>query len=210
MSRPIGTRNAEYDEIRTRLARALAGALMDEQGEARSLNSLAQVVGVSVPTLKHYFGDYDGIIAAAFAQSRADGEIHLARQRDPGELPLRESIGACCAAIELGWKLGVGALFTAGLSLGLGQAARGPLAIDHLLEPTLQAVEARLAAHQSRGELGPEVDLRAAALSLLSPLLLALLHQQALGGNRCRPLDLPGFSRTHQECWLRGWGPVTK
>jgi AcrR family transcriptional regulator len=206
MPRPPGARNADHDEVRARLARAAALALLDGAGQPRSLNALAAAVGASVPTLKHYFGDHDGVVAAALAQSRADGEVHLAWQRDPGPLPLAESVAACCAAIEAGWAFGVGALFTAGLSLGLGHAARGPMAVTHLLEPTLQAVEARLAVHAARGELRPGADLRAAALALLSPLLLALLHQGALGGDRCRPLDLGAFGEAHRRAWLAGWG----
>ena len=206
MPRPPGAKNADHDATRAQLARAAAAALLDEAGQPRSLNALAAAVGASVPTLKHYFGDHDGVIAAALAQSQADAEVHLAAQRDPGPLPLGPSVEACLAAVVAGWSVGVGALFSAGLSLGLGHAARGPLAVDHLLEPTLQAVEARLAVHAARGELRPGADLRTAALALLSPLLLALLHQEALGGARCRPLDLAEFGRRHVEGWVGGWG----
>jgi AcrR family transcriptional regulator len=205
MARPPGVRNADHDTTRAALARAAAGALLDGEGQPRSLNGLAAAVGVAVPTLKHYFGDHDGVVAAALAQARADGEVHLAALRHPGALPLAESVAAHCAAVAAGWQVGVGALFTAGLSLGLGHAARGPAAIDHLLEPTLVALEARLAVHAARGELRPGADLRVAALSLLSPLLLALLHQGPLGGARCRPLELGAFSAAHQAGWLAGW-----
>jgi AcrR family transcriptional regulator len=180
--------------------------LVDEQGRARSFNGLAAEVGASVPTLKHYFGDYEGVVVAALDQARADGEVHLAAQRDPGPLRLAESVAAYCAAVEAGWALGVGALFTSGLSLGLGHAALGPATVDHLLEPTLRSLEARLMVHAGRGELRAGVDVRAAALALLAPLLLALLHQQALGGAQCRPLDLSAFGEAHRAGWLAGWG----
>ena len=76
-----------------------------------------------------------------------------------------------------------------GLQIGLGHATLGPAYVSELLEPTLQAFEARLALHVARGELHV-ADLRQAALALLGPIVLALLHQRELGGQRCRPLDL--------------------
>ncbi|WP_437929371.1 hypothetical protein WMF37_08890 [Sorangium sp. So ce291] len=56
----------------------------------------------------------------------------------------------------------------------------------------------RLARHVAAGELAP-CDLRHAALALLGPLLLALLHQGPLGGRVCGPLDLDAFAATHQS-----------
>lgn len=206
MARPPGARNADHDHTRAALARAAAGALLDPAGQPRSLNALAAAVGVAVPTLKHYFGDHDGVVDAALAQARADGERHLASQRHPGGLRLPDSVDVYCAAVEGGWQVGVGALFTAGLSLGLGHAARGPAAVNHLLEPTLQALEARLGVHADRGELRAGADLRMASLALLSPLLMALLHQGPLGGAGCRPLDVGAFSAAHRAAWLAGWG----
>ena len=61
-----------------------------------------------------------------------------------------------------------------------------------MLEPTLQALEKRLQASIEHG-LIIECDTRHAALALVSPLLLALLHQHDLGGTRCRPLSVPAL-----------------
>ena len=78
--------------------------------------------------------------------------------------------------------------------------------VNHLLEPTLQSLEELLGNLVGRKML-PEQDLRAAALSLLSPVLLALIHQDALYGHRCRPLDVEAFVRRHVRSWLSGHGP---
>jgi hypothetical protein len=43
----------------------------------------------------------------------------------------------------------------------------------------------------------------------ISAALLALLHQQALGGARCRPLELSAFGEAHRAGWLAGWGAPT-
>lgn len=204
MPRPPGRRNAGYETRRAALAARLVPALVDGSGLPSSLRELAAAASVSVPTLRHYFGDLDGAVRAALAEAERGAGQYLTWMQDPGELPLADSLAAVAARLRDGWGYGLGALFGAALTHGLGHAARGPAVVDHLLEPTLQALEVRLAVHQARGEL-PPVDLRAASLAFLSPLLLALLHQHGLGGAGCRPLDLDAFATTHLRGWLGGW-----
>ena len=45
---------------------------------------------------------------------------------------------------------------------------------------------------------------REAALALVAPLLLALLHQHALEGSSVRPLDVESLARSHAELVLAG------
>jgi AcrR family transcriptional regulator len=160
-----------------------------------------------VPTLKHYFGDLDGVVAAALAVAEEEGAVHLAQLADPGDLPLEASLHAVVSHFVLGWRLGVGDLFEGALTHGLRHPTRGPAAVQHLLEPSLVALEARLAVHRARGQLDAEADLREAALAFLSPLMVGLLHQDGLGGARCRPLDVTAFGRTHVARFVRGWRP---
>lgn len=204
MPRPPGRRNAGYEARRAALAARLAPALVDGSGQPSSLRELAAAASVSVPTLRHYFGDLDGAVRAALAEAERGAAHYLTWMADPGELSLADSLAAVEARLRAGWGHGLGTLFGAALTHGLGHAARGPAVVDHVLEPTLQALEARLAVHHARGEL-PPLDLRAAALTFLSPLLLALLHQQGLGGAACRPLDLDAFADAHLHGWLSGW-----
>ena len=108
----------------------------------------------------------------------------------PGDL--RGSLLDLLRRTAMGWRFGVGRLYQGGLALGLGDGRLGPAYVDNLLEPLLQAVEARLAKHHAWGEARVEHP-RFAALQLVSPLVLALLHQDGLGGAECRPLDLDAF-----------------
>jgi len=68
------------------------------------------------------------------------------------------------------------------------------------------AAERLLEAHATAGELPPldAEDRRGIALSLLAPILLGVLHQDALGGHAVRPLDLEAFARDHADLVLSG------
>jgi hypothetical protein len=105
-----------------------------------------------------------------------------------------------------GWRYGLGKVLSLGIRSGLGHPTLGPAFVTHLLEPALQDFEAMIAAAQERGDLAAG-DTREAAISLLSPVLVALLHQDALGGVHCRPLDVDAFTASHLARWLRAWAP---
>lgn len=206
MPRPTGSRNRDYDASRTALARALAPALLDASGDPNTLKGLAAAAGVSVPTLRHYFGDREDVFAAVLETVRADSVGHLERMADPRDADPAELIPELLVTTTAVWRrYGLGRLFASGLSLGLEHATRGPSFLDELLEPFLQAAERLLAGLVAAGRL-PELDPRATALSLLAPVLVALLHQDNLGGVRCRPLDVEAYARTHADLVLAGLG----
>jgi hypothetical protein len=77
---------------------------------------------------------------------------------------------------------------------------------SHALEPLLQTGESLLRQHQERGELELP-DVRHASLMLLSPVVLALLHQDSLLGGQCRQLAVPQLLETHVDAFLRAFTP---
>lgn len=205
MGRTAGTKNPGHDDKRRALAAAVIPRLL-ELGPAASLRELAAAAAVSVPTLRHYFEDRDGVVTAAMGEMLRQGEPHLAATAKPRRGGLRASLMAMMRSILEGWQqFGVGQLYGTGLAMGLHHAVLGPAYVSLLLEPLLQAVEARLAQHQRWGELG-EHDVRFAALCLVSPVVLALLHQHGLGGRACRPLDVDAFVRAHVDGFVRAYG----
>ncbi len=105
-------------------------------------------------------------------------------------------------SVAFGWKNGVGAIHLLGLHAGLGHRQLGPAYVTEILEPTLQSAEARIARHIEKKGLA-ECDVRHAALALLSPLVLGLLHQDGLFGAKCRTLDLDAFLDDHVKQFLR-------
>lgn len=210
MPRRPGTRNADFDVRRHELALAAARALLSPEGGPASFRALVAATGASASVLQHYFGDHQGLVLAAFAAASAAGAPYLRAMADPGDRTVDDSLRVAVADLRVGWSVGVGALQAAGLVHGLGHGTYGPAYVNTLLEPTLQAFEARLAVHQGRGELRPELDLRYGALQLVSPLILALLHQGELSGGTCRPLDLDAFAEAHVAAFLQTWADTSE
>jgi len=202
MGRRTGSRNADYTRSRDSIVDRLATSILWSDRYNLSFNQLARAAGVAPATLRHYLGDRDGVLAATFARLHRAGAPYLAEAasspRGPPERSLRWFLDDLCE----GWKAGAGRAHALGLSEGLGHRPLGEAYVGHLLEPTLQAVEARIARHVADGELG-RCNLRHAALELLGPVVLALLHQDALGGAAVRPLDLGRFLDDHVARFLR-------
>jgi AcrR family transcriptional regulator len=207
MGRTAGARNQSYDERRNALIEKALDRLALQGQETPSFREIALAAGVSVPTLRHYFGTREQLIRAVFEHYLRSGERHLNRTRDAasGSSDLASSLREFLNRVVRGWIDGkVGSLHRVGLSEGL----RSPgTALDYLtdvLEPTLQALEARLKIYAGRGDI-VACDTRHAALLLLSPIVLALLHQHDLGGTRCRPLALPALIDEHVKVFVRAY-----
>lgn len=210
MGRPIGSKHPDYERKRAALAEAALPRLLADGGET-SLNELAEAIGVSVPTLKHYFGDRSGLVAAAWRRQAELARPHLQNAATPSANDLETSLRDFLSELVRAWRaFGVGRVFAVGLGSGLHDAAVGPAYLDGVLEPTLQALERRLRRHAELGQLRVRAadgeGLRAAALVLLSPVVLALLHQDALGGATCRALDVDAFVEFHLAGFLRAQG----
>jgi len=204
MARTAGSRNRDYEATRHGLALRLAPALLRDDGEPASFTDLAAAAGVSPTTLKHYFGDRAGVFAAAMEAVRIDSRQYVEAAMSAGGLAPQASLQALLRdTIEVWRRYGLGRLFATGLALGLENAQRGPAFLSGLLEPFLSAAEGRLAGHVERGEL-PELDVRPVALSLVAPVVLALLHQDNLGGSRTRPLDVHELAAAHARLVLAG------
>lgn len=208
----MGSKHPEHGRRREALLDAAMPRLVADHG-GTSFNELAAHLEVSVPTLRHYFGDRAGLVAAALRRQAHHARPHLGRAATPSSPDLAASLAQYLGELAAAWRMfGVGRLFAAGLTMGLADGAAGPAYLDGVLEPTLAAVESRLRRHAEAGALrcGPDDadELRAAALALVSPALLALLHQDALGGATCRALDVAAFMRTHVAAFVRAWGPV--
>lgn len=189
MPRGVGVHNRDYEAKRAALlARAVAALL--ESPEARlSLREIAARLEVSVPTLRHYFGDREGLVAAAMGAIAEAGAPYLAAFAQPSG-PLRDSLTAALNLLAQGFLHGnLERAHTLGFAEGLQHARLGPAYLERLLEPTLEAMRARLAAHRARGELSGGDDGHLALL-LVAPVVFLLLRRGALGGGRAAPEEV--------------------
>jgi AcrR family transcriptional regulator len=207
MGRPAGVRNAGYEERRRDFAQRAARALLRADGTAATFRDLSRSLEVSEPTLRHYFADYEGLVQAAFETVR-EGADHFASELEPlSKLPAREALRGYSTRLVMTFRrFQMGRLFAAALSLGLGHARFGPGFLENFLEPALGHAEALLKALREARQLSPGDD-RARALSLVTPMVMALLHQDELGGQRARPLDVDAFVAQHLKTFLVGASP---
>lgn len=206
MARPAGRRNADFEEKRLALARAARASFL-RRGTGASLREIAEDSGTSLTNLRHYFGDRDRLFTAVLEVAQQEGAPWLDLTPLLAGDDAAEVLGRFFELFLVGWRhFGVGRIFELGLAEGMGVESRGTATVNHLLEPTLVALEGLLGQLVARGAL-PAQDLRVAALSLLSPVLVALLHQDCLYGRNCRELDIDAFVKAHLGGWLKGHGP---
>jgi AcrR family transcriptional regulator len=206
MARTPGARNNDYDAKRAHMAAAVARALVASGTARPSLRQLARATGFSVNNLRHYFESRDGLIAAALAAIEAQGKPHTRRVLAMADAPASQTLKSVLREIAEGWDSFLGDMHVTGLAEGLGSQTLGPAYVTHLLEPTLQSFEQLLGAYAEQSLLRTDTPLRELALSLLSPVLLALLHQSSLSGERCRPLDIHSYIDRHVDGFLRAYG----
>lgn len=205
MGRPPGVKNQDHAAARQQILEAAGQQLVREPQS--SMRELARAAGVSPPTLVHYFASRTDVVAALFDDAHRHALVHLHEIAAGALPPVDVSLSFVLHFIHRGLiDSGVADLHALGLSLGPKDAVVGPAYLNDVLEPSLQALEARLERHVGRGEL-VVTDTRAAALALLAPLVVAVLHQHALGGDRCRPLDIEAFLAVHVSAFVRAWSP---
>lgn len=207
--RTYGAKNADHEAKRARMIQAIAPLVRQAAPRRPSLREMAKVAGVSVNNLRHYFGTREGVLEAVFVAMSEAGKPYAERALSFTQMSVEHGLRQLLRELVEGWTPeGLGGLHRSGISEGLGSEALGPAYVEHLLEPTLAVAEAMLERWRARGEIEAD-DLRSAALALLAPLLLGLLHQRGLGGARCRPLDFERFIDAHVAGFLRGYRRAT-
>jgi AcrR family transcriptional regulator len=203
MARPTGSRDKQFETRRVALIAAARQHLGAPGGRNASWRDLAAACGVSVSTLAHYFGTRTALVAAILEQSGKDGAIYLEMAARPSG-PFAQSIADLVRSIGQGFDYGVLTLQVIGLSEGFAHPDAAAAYLGHHLEPILGAIRTRLQAHIDRGDMRP-TDARFAAISLLAPMVIARLHQSALGGAAGFPMSLPDFDAAHTGAFTRAF-----
>jgi AcrR family transcriptional regulator len=205
MGRPEGSRNEGYEQQREKLARAVLERLKEPDGAQASFREFARSADVTPPTLRHYFDNRDGAIRAALELALEDGKRYLEMTAEAEFGAVEEALPSLLRFVIVEWRdFGVGAVHRAGFCSGLTGGPIGPAYVELILEPFLQSIEERLNLHIRRGELR-QMNVRSGALSLIAPIMLALMHQDDLGGDECRTIDIDGLIQQHVDAFLRAW-----
>jgi AcrR family transcriptional regulator len=201
MSRPVGSNGATHDARKASLLAGVRQRLTAANLPSASLRELATAAGVTIPTLRHYFGKREDIVEALLVDLGRQGEPHVARTVRV-DLPFRDSIADYVAYVRAGFQYGLADIHTLGLREGLRQDRLGPAYLNTILEPTIQSLETKLRLHQEKGDMRV-TDTRVAALQLLSPLVIVFLHQTELCGDTVRPLDIDAYCAAHVDNFVR-------
>ena len=204
MARTEGARGARHAERRLEMLNRLRERLGEAGATHASWRELAAAAGVGLSTLSHYFGRRDDVVRAVMEQDFKDGAEPLAIMATPSgafDRSIHDAVQHLAAGLSHG---GLSRTYATGLVQCLRHPSLGPAFLDSALEPTIRAVEARLKVHIERGEMAG--DPRSAALMLISPLLMAHLHQSELGGTETRPLALDSFADDVARRFIRAYG----
>jgi AcrR family transcriptional regulator len=209
VGRKAGSRNLDYDWTRTEIVGAVTRSLLSSSRSLLSFRELAAAAGVPPSTLRHYFQDRTAVLRAVMEHVHDMGLRYVAEGATEERGPAPESLRWFLGYLVEGWGRGVGRAHALGLTEGLGESDLGPAYLRSLLEPTLHSAEARIAIHMARGEIGP-CDVRIAALELVGPVVMTLLHQRSLGGEAVRRLDVEAFLDEHVARFIRAFGPTAR
>jgi AcrR family transcriptional regulator len=172
-----------------------------------SLRDLAASADVTVPTLRHYFGGRSDLVDAIFEDLLRQGREGLRRQEltdQPFEESIRTYTHDLVRALKKRHQVKLSDLFAVALAEGLVDASISPATLRHVLEPTIQTLEIRLRHHIDRGEM-IETDTRAAALMLVSPVLMSVLHQDQLAGATLRPMCIDSVVDAVIDAFIRAY-----
>ncbi len=129
MTRPLGTRNAQFEDRRQALLLKAGARLAVQNTEPPSFRELALACGVSVATLRHYFGNRETLIKELFALHLDTGRRHLQNAERPpaARESIESSLREVLERIARGWTSGfLGSLHRIGLSEGLRHSATAP------------------------------------------------------------------------------------
>ncbi|MDB5448042.1 MAG: TetR/AcrR family transcriptional regulator [Phenylobacterium sp.] len=211
LPRAKGVKNADYEAKRRELLARMLPRFARLDLERPSLRQLAAAAEVTAPTLQHYFGDRTGVIGALLAEYRRRGEARLglvSKAKGPFKASVREFSMEFVFGLQAQGPVRLGDVLAASLCEGLADPQVSPHALAFIVDPAVDSLVARLEEHIGKGEM-IQTDVRAAALMLLSPLLLAVLHQDQMNGRDSRRIELNALADQVSQAFVRAYAART-
>lgn len=187
MPRPAGVRNHDFEAKRTALLDTLTEFALKDDLRRPSLRQFAIAVEASEPTLRHYFGDRQGVVIAILSHIHNRAIALWDIVATPAETPgaaVEEYYRVSRAGMTHG---GFAKAHAFGLVEGMADETVGRAYLELLLDPALEAVSRKLSGTPD-GPKSP-AETRASAFLMLAPILVMTLHQELLGGAEVSPLD---------------------
>ncbi len=203
MARSTGALNKQHEARRTEILQLLMQRLSQADAMHASYRELATAAGVSISTMQHYFGKRADVVIAVLAESERQAAPYFA-VLGQAKGDFATSVRSAIAFTRLGFEqFGVGNVYAMGLAEGLNNGVVGPHVVARVLEPSIAFLADRLRAHQAAGDMRTDADARHAAIMLLSPLIVLMLHQGPLGGDATHPADLDRFCADLADGFIR-------
>ena len=199
MPRQMGSRNKGFAQKKDDLLQALAEFALNTDLRLPSLRALAQSVDVTEPTLRHYFGDRQGVIEAILLDIARRGQVIWEAVGSPSPSPeaaLQTYFDVSLAGMRHG---GFVRTHMFGIIEGLADPEIGRVYARHILEPSLQSFITKL--KSSGGGHLSNTELRTAALMAFSPLLVLSLHQDLFGTQSMEPVEVEAVISVMRD-WL--------
>jgi AcrR family transcriptional regulator len=191
---------------RHELVSLLAPSAIAERSAPVSLRQFAIKAGVSEPTLRHFFTDRQGVVIALIGYFAEGARQFLELSAKP-EATLKDAVSGYG---ELALAGAQSRLFAQAHAFALVESIHDPAVarayLQTIIEPSLQALEQRLAPAMDPDAASPE-RVRHAALALYAPILIAILHQDLLKGDEVRPLDMSAFITDLTALFTHGLQP---
>ena len=203
MPRTKGATNKDSAQRKLDILTRIWAYMRQHKNKPLSWREMATAGEVGLATLSHHFGKRDDVVKAILQAKKVEGKEALSILAEPNgsfEVSIRYALEHLLTGLI---DYDVGDLVSLGLSEGINHEAIGPTFVEEGLEPIIQSAMQRLKAHQVRGEMRLDVDLRTAAISLVSPLLIAYLHQINLGGGDAYPMKLGAIAKQVCETFVR-------
>lgn len=199
MPRPVGVRNKDFVEKRQALLGKLTDFALSSDLRRPSLRQFAIAAGASEPTLRHYFGDRQGVVLAVLEEIGARGDPLWSTIASPAS-DQATAIVEYFRISEAGMRHGGFVRAHAfGIIEGVADEKAGAAYLEFVLEPALKAVSEKL--RNTPGASSDGSALKAAAFAALSPMLVLSLHQDLLGGNTTDPISAEQLF-AHLQTWL--------
>jgi AcrR family transcriptional regulator len=207
MPRPSGARNHDFEVKRAALLDTLTDFALNSGVQRPSLRQFAMAAKQSEPTLRHYFGDRQGLVIEIIKKIAANSEQVWALVRRPAK-DVTSAVSEYIKLTEFSFREGMFARSHAfALVEGLADRVVGKVYLEFMLEPSLTAFSDKLAA--TPGGPSDPAQLRAATLAATGPLFVLALHQNLLNGRETLPMDTSKIFGFLDHCIGANLAPAT-